>query len=225
MNNPSGMAGLTGTSMGMSYENYFQLPEMGMASFSFGIPTKSGVFGLGYNSFGFSGLRQNQASLAYGRAFDKRLRAGIGLHWLTVAQPAGYTDLFAIVPSIGIQVMPHENVRVGFTVFNPAQQDFRPSGYKKIPSAFLAGIGYRLGREVWVCLEAEKGYGETARYTAGIEVNPHETIRFRFGVVPVRGSTFSFGLGYKFKKMSVDASVLHCPVPGYRTALGITYTI
>jgi len=225
MNNPSGMAGLTGTSVGISYENYFRLIEMGMASFSFGIPAKSGCFGLGYNSFGFSGLRQNQVSLAYGKAFGKKLRAGIGLHWLTVTQPAGYKDLFAVMPSIGIQAIPFEDVQVGFTVFNPAQQDFRPPGYKKIPAYWLAGLGYRLGGEVWMCIEAEKRSGETLRYSAGLEVTLHETICFRLGFVPSQVSTFSFGLGFKYKKMSVDASVLHCPVPGYRTALGLSYTI
>ena len=222
--NPSGMAGLTTISVGLSYENYFQLPELGMASFSCGIPTKSGIFGLGYHSFGFSGLRQNQASLAYGRALGKWLRAGIGLHWLTVAQPAGYTDLFAILPSIGIQLIPLENVQVGITLINPAQQDFRPSGYKEIPLSFLAGIGYRMGREAWVCFETEKRNGEHPRYTAGIEVDLLETIRFRFGIAPSRGSIFSFGLGYRYKRISVDASVVYCPVPGYRTALGLTYT-
>ena len=225
LNNPAGLAALTGASFGLSYENYFQLPELGLASFSCGIPTKSGNFGLGIQSFGYSGLRQNQASLAYGRYFGKRLSTGIGLHWLTINQPAGYTDLFAIVPSLGIRLIPFENIVIGMSVMNPARQNYRPSRYKTIPAGILAGMGYQLGDEVWICIETEKRSGQQARYSAGIEVALQKIIRFRFGIAPSGDPAYSFGVGYHYKKLSVDASFMHYSVPGFSTAFGLTRTI
>jgi hypothetical protein len=225
LSNPAGIAGIRAASFGLYYENHFEVPELGTGSFTVGLPTRSGNFGAGFITIGCAGLRQSQASMSYGRNIGSRVRAGIGVHWLMVSQPAGYADLFAVIPSLGLQVMPFEKMIVGISVFNPAGQELIPAGYLKIPVVFQAGIGYQLGEEVLLCMESQKRSGEKARYSGGFEITLKNAVHFRFGIFHHRISGFSLGVGYTLKQLSIDIAVARHPVLGYSPATGLTYAI
>jgi hypothetical protein len=225
LNNPAGLAGINTSCFGLYYENYFGIPELGMGAFSCGIPARTGAYGISFMSFGYSLFRQSQASLSYGKAFGKNLRAGIGLHYLVIGQPVDYGNLFALVPSLGIQMLPVSGLTLGIYVFNPAGQQYVPSGYLNIPAIFRTGVGYTLGREVLLCAEIEKISKEKAKYYGGVEITLQKVVFIRFGVTSGRFPGFSFGIGYRNRHMSIDMAITRHPVLGFSPALGLSYAI
>lgn len=225
INNPAGLAGIKAISFGLFYENYFELPELGMGAFSFGIPTKTGNYGISFITFGYALFRQGQASLSYGKAFGNKFRAGIGLHYLIICQPADYGNLYALVPSLGIQLLPLNGITFGVQVFNPAGQQYIPSGYQDIPSGFRAGAGYKLGNEVLFCAEAEKIIKEKATYYGGFEIILQKMLLVRFGVSPGQFSEFSFGIGLRSQHLTIDLAATRHPVMGFSPAIGLTYVM
>ena len=70
------------------------------------------------------------------KPLGKKIRAGIGMHYLMIHQPDGYGNLYAVVPSLGIQFLPVTGLTVGFHVFNPAGQQYIPAGYIEIPAGY-----------------------------------------------------------------------------------------
>jgi hypothetical protein len=225
MNNPAGLAGISTTSFGIYYTNCFQVPELGMGAFSCGIPTKTGNFGISYITFGYSLFRQGQASLAYGKAFGKKFRAGIGLHYLMVLQPADYGNLYALIPSLGIQLLPLNGITMGIQVFNPARQQYIPSGYQDVPSGFGAGTGYKLGNEVLFCAEVEKIIKEKAKYYGGFEIILQKMVLMRFGISSGEFPEFSFGIGFQSRLLNIDLAVSRHPVLGFSPAIGLSYVM
>ena len=53
-NNQAGLADFSHIALGLYYENRFMVKELGLRCGAFVLPTKSGVFGLNYNYFGYS---------------------------------------------------------------------------------------------------------------------------------------------------------------------------
>jgi hypothetical protein len=222
ISNPAGLAEAGTAACGLFYTNYFGINELGAGGLACSVPTRSGNFGFGFVSSGFKVLTENQASVSYGRSFGNNFRAGIGLHWLLFSQPSDYRDLYAWIPSMGIQWLPSEYIIAGLTVTNPAQQEYIPSGYRKIPSGFAAGFGYMPSGELLVCVEAAKYSDEKWKYTCGIEAAFKKSVFLRFGINRQEYSCYSFGAGYHYRNLYIDAAISNHPVLGFSPAIGLS---
>jgi len=154
--NPAGLAVLSDLTLGLQYANYFMVPELGQGAFSVGLPAITGAFGLDYTSLGNAYYRENQVCLSFGKTLGDKLRAGISLHYLMVRQPAGFENLSAISPSLGLQVMPVEGLTIGFRVFNPTAQNYQPEGYLRLPVIIQAGLVTSSVRKCWSVLRLKK---------------------------------------------------------------------
>jgi hypothetical protein len=222
MGNHAGLASLSCLTLGAHYENCFMIPELGLGGFYLGLPVRSGVFGLTYSDLGNQFYRQGRACLSFGKAFGGIFRAGIGMHYLWIRQPADMGNLSTLVPALGIQVEPAQGFTVGCQVFNPAAQQFVPAGYMPVPTIFLAGVGFHLGEEILICLETRKQSMERFRYCGGIEIDLHRSISGRFGVSSGAFPGYAFGLGIQVKPFTVDISAIHHPVLGFSTSLTLS---
>src|SRR3989339_551673 len=59
--NQAGLAFLKISEVGLHYENKFLIPELGLSSLAFALPSKkSGTFGLNYNHFGYSKYNESK---------------------------------------------------------------------------------------------------------------------------------------------------------------------
>jgi hypothetical protein len=225
LDNPAGLANLKSTTFGLCYSNYFQVPELGMAAVSCGIPTKTGNYSLSFMSMGYSLFRQSQASLSYGRQFGTKIRAGIGLHYLQINQPTGYGNLNAVIPSLGLQLIPLKWMTMGLHVYNPSRQQYIPSGYQRIPSGFQTGMGFSLGDEVLLCIEAEKSRKESPKYYGGVEITVQKKVPIRFGISSGRFAEFSFGIGFRSRKLTIDLAATRHPILGFSPAISLSCSI
>ncbi len=223
--NPAGLAALSDLTLGLQYANYFLVPELGQGAFSVGLPAITGAFSLDYKSRGSTFYRENQACLSFGKALGNKLRAGIGLHYLMIRQPAGFENLSALIPSLGLQAMPINGLTIGIRVFNPAAQNYRPAGHLHLPVIIGAGLGYKLGDEVLVCFEAEKEDHEKIKYCGGIEISWQKSLVARFGVSSGVFPCYSFGLGFQLRFLKIDLAATRHPVLGFSPVIAITKII
>jgi len=220
--NPAGLAVLTNLAFSIHYENYFLVPDLGLEFFSCGMPTKTGTFGISYSTFGYSFYRESQACLSFGKSFGNKFRAGIGLHYLMIRQSADLGNLSALVPALGIQAIPMPGLTIGLQVFNPAGQQYVPTGHLTIPTLIDAGLGYELGGEIFICFETEKRSLEKLKYYGGIEINLQKLIIARFGVSSGEYPGYSFGLGFQIRPLTIDIAATHHPVLGFSPAITIS---
>jgi hypothetical protein len=223
--NPSGVAVIEHASAGLCYRSYYEIMELGTGAFSIAVPLKPGCFSATFSSSGFSGFREDKASACYGMKLGDKIRAGIGINWLHIGQPNDYTDLYGVVPSAGIQVLPFKNLVVGLAWFNPARQEFRPRGYLKLPSIALAGVGYNFGREVFICMEAAKQPGSKLRYSGGAEILPADKIIIRIGISKQEVTSYSAGIGCVLNHFGINIAVMHHPVLGFSPAMDLSYSL
>jgi hypothetical protein len=223
--NPAGLATITTPSFGLFYKNYYGLKELGTGSFAFCIPTKTGNFGFGFVSSGFVVITESQATISYGRWLGNRLRAGIGMHWIVFNQPSDYRDLFAWIPSAGIQWLPVERFVLAFCISNPASQDYNPSGYREIPATICAGAGFRPSDDFFMLFEVHRITRQKLKYVLGFEAAVSGSFKMRFGINRQDYATYSFGAGYTSGKITIDAGAGHHPVMGFSPSFGLAFAI
>ncbi len=221
--NPASLADIERISFSAGYLNYYRIAELGTGTFHATLPVKNGTFGCGFMTMGYSVFRQYMTTMAYAMRLGKHVNAGVGIHYLAVRQPNGYSDLNAWIPSMGIQVKTFKNLIAGAFIFNPAGQDYRPSGFMQIPRFIATGLGYQLGEEVFLCLEIEKWETEPAAVSGGMELSVYKSILFRFGMKKASMLQYSFGTGITFRNILIDLSVWHHPVLGISPSMAITY--
>jgi hypothetical protein len=225
LNNPAGITGINSIQFGITYENYYSVPELGMGAIAIGIPGKSGNFGLGFSTFGNSCLSQSHTALSYGRHLGKIIQAGIGLHYLLIRQPEDYQDLYAVLPSVGLQSEPIKNLIVGIYTFNPANQHYLPAGDQVIPAGWYAGAGYHFGDEVMICMEMQKAVHSKAQYCGGIEIQLRKKVLFRFGIRPGSYAGYTLGVGFRNDHLNVDMAIMKHPVLSYSSALTLSFKL
>lgn len=221
--NPAALADLNSPTFALTYSNYFGIKELSTGMFLFGIPTKSGTFGLGFTSSGFTYITENKATLSFGKSIGKKLRAGIGINWLNFNQPSDYRDLYAWIPSLGIQWLPGEKWITGISVINPAVQEYIPKGYRNIPACIITGLGFKPSDEFFMLFETQKIPDEKIRYILGIEASLFKWVFLRFGITRQEYSSYSAGAGYVKKNLKFDAAVSHHPVLGFSPAFTFNF--
>ena len=221
--NPCGLAGINKASLGIYYANYFQVSELGMGSLYGYIPTRSGNFGFSFVSSGYTLLRQNMTTLAYGKKLGKNISAGIGLHYVRIVQPAGYPNLYALVPSMGFQFLVARGLVAGVSLFNPLRQEYYPSGFSAIPLEFCAGASYSPDKAILFCVDAVQISGEKMKFKTGTEIALNKILMIRLGLSTGRWPEISFGIGCLHRQMNLDLAVTRHPVLGFSPAAGLSY--
>lgn len=225
LENPAGLADLRKTTFGTCYSNNYLVSQLGTGAASCGLVTPVGNYGISILSFGTSSFRQSMVSLCYGRNLGKKLRAGMGIHYLRIWQAAGYGNLYTVIPSLGLQVIPVERITFGFHVYNPARQEYIPSGYLEIPAGWQAGVGMNFGKEILLCIQAEKNRNEHLVAYGGFEIMLHDKIPVRFGLTSGIQIELSFGIGFRSHRFQVDLAATRHPVLGFSPAIGLACAI
>lgn len=222
--NPACITHVKSLTIAMVCKNHYQVPELGTACVLCIIPTNPGHFGLNYSTFGNQYYGESQASLLYAKSMGAWLHAGIGIHYIRISQPAGYGNLFAFLPSLGLQVIPHRRFIIGIAAFNPANQKLNPQSGVKIPAVLQAGIACKLGDETVVYVETEKKTSSKLRIYGGSEITFKDLITIRLGIAPGDQASYSLGIGLRFNKISIDVAVAKHQVLGFSPGLTISYS-
>jgi hypothetical protein len=186
------------------------------------LPVRAGTFALSFSRYGYEAYHESQAGLSFGKSLGKRFKAGVSLDYKKIKQYADYGNLFAIIPSCGIQVLPFKCLTLGLQVTNPAGQGYYPHGFMKSPALVKAGLAYQPDPDILFCFDVNSESGCKPVYCGGIEYNFERQFIFRLGLSSSRCMQYSLGIGYSGKHMKTDFAVMHHPVLGFSPAITLT---
>lgn len=220
--NPAALAFLERPCIRLQAENPWCIPELGAGALSLCLPVKTGSFAFSFGRSGYVAFHESQAGLSFGKSLGTKVKAGIGLEYRSIKQYAGYGNLYAIIPSFGIQVLPVPGLVVGFHASNPAAQGYYPKGHMKYPVLMKVGLAYQPDPEILFCFDLNSESGCKPVYCGGIEYSFEKQFLFRVGLSSSRCSQYSLGIGYSGKRLKTDFAVAHHPVLGFSPAITIT---
>jgi hypothetical protein len=220
--NPAALAFLKSPCISLSAENPWCIPELSSGAFSFCLPVKAGTFAFSFNRYGCQAFHESDAGSSFGRSLGKMVKAGIHLDYLKIKQNGDYGNLFAVIPSFGLQFLPVSSLILGLQVSNPAGQGYNPGGYMKLPIMVKAGLAYQPDPEILFCLEFCNDSEHKTVYCGGIEYKFEKQFTFRMGLSSLPGMQYSFGIGYLGKRARTDIAMTHHPVLGFSPAITIT---
>lgn len=220
--NPAALAFLKRPCIILSAENPWGIPELASGALSSCLPVNAGTFALSFNRYGYEAFHESQVRLSFGKSLGKKVKAGIHLDYLNIRQNGDYGNLYAIIPSFGVQVLPTSSLVLGLQVSNPAAQGYYPRGFMKIPIVIKAGLAYQPDPEILFCLEMYSESDYKTVYCGGIEYNFVKQFSFRMGLSSSHSMQYSFGIGYLGKHLRTDIAVAHHPFLGFSPAITIT---
>jgi hypothetical protein len=220
--NPAALAFLEKPCINLHAESPYCISELASRSFSFSIPVRAGTFALSLSRYGYEGYHEGQAGLSFGKSLGNRVKAGISVDFNSIRQYAGYGNLYSIIPSAGIQVLPLKGVAIGLQVSNPAGQGYYPGGYLKYPALIKVGLAYQPDPEILFCFDLHKESGYKPVYCGGLEYIFERQLAFRLGLSSSRCMQYSLGIGYLGRHVKTDFAVSHHPVLGFSPAITLT---
>lgn len=223
--NQAGLAFLKISEVGLHYENKFLIPELGLSSLAFALPSKkSGTFGLNYNHFGYSKYNESKIGLSYAKMFGGSFAAGVQIDYFQTHIDEEYGNKGVPVAEIGILSQPVKGLYVGAHVFNISKAKIDDYSNERIPTIFKLGLGYAFSEKTLVCIETEKDLDQKAIFKGGIEYQLLVNLYLRTGIItnPVQNT---FGVGYKMKKFKADIAFVTHPVLGLSSQISISYAL
>lgn len=223
--NQAGLAYIKASEIGLHYENKFLIPELGLSSLAFALPTKkTGTFGLNYNHFGYSKYNENKIGLSYARMFGGSFSAGVQIDYFQTHIDEEYGNKGVPVAEIGILSQPVKGLYIGVHAFNISKAKMDSYSNERIPTIFKLGLGYAFSEKALVCIETEKYIDQKAIFKGGIEYQLLVNLYLRTGIItnPVQNT---FGIGYKMKKFKADIAFATHPVLGLSSQISISYAL
>lgn len=221
-NNQGGLAFLTSPVAGFHFENRFLLKEMSMKAGMFALPLKTGTLAVSARYFGYSKYYESKFGLAYGLKFTDRFAAGVQINYLQTHIADGYGNYNAVAAEIGLLAEPADNFFVGAHVFNPTMTRHNAYPEERIPTVFRLGARYSFEERASVLFETEKEVDYKPFYKLGIEVQAINNFFLRCGYsTDIR--QYSFGLGYKYRRISADLAFSRHYLLGFTPHASLSY--
>lgn len=234
-NNQAGLADLSHIAIGLYYENRFMVKELSLRSGAFVLPTKSGVFGLNYNYFGYSKYNEQKIGLAYARAFGEYFSMGLQLDYLSTRIAEDYGSNHAFTFELGIRTKISEGFVLAVHIFNPIGVKIENEYNERVPTIFKLGLSYKISDKLLLALETEKDLEFKPLIRGGFEYKIVEQaiIRIGYSTLPATtgsenfsiSSLYAFGFGLNLKKLQIDFSSSIHQTLGWSPQVSIQYKI
>jgi len=214
-NYPAALAQLPNNSVALYAERKFMLAEMNVYTFTTGVKTQKGTFGLHGNYFGAAMFRQMNISLGYGLTVSEKIDVGAQFNYHSINQANGYGKTTSINASVGATFHLTDKMHLGLNVYNPTGSKWSKTDGEKLPAQYSLGVGYDVSTDVCFTAEIMKEENLPAGVKAGLHYRFAKQFFARAGVVTASSNWFA-GVGFNVVKYRID---LAC---SYHPQLGIT---
>ncbi|MBO7432193.1 MAG: hypothetical protein J6U13_00415 [Salinivirgaceae bacterium] len=223
-NNQAGLANLQNFTVGVSYQNRFQLAETSTKSVAAAIHTQTGNFGLSFNRFGYSQYSENSFGLAYARTFGEWVSAGLQFDYLNINQPSAYGNNGVFLFEVGLIAKPITNLQIGAHIYNPTKAKMAEYEDERVNTSFRLGASYFFSNIVQLAAEVEKTMQTDLRCKVGIEYQLISNLYLRTGFRS-KPNEFCFGAGYTFKGLTFDFSFATHQYLPMSTQISLMYSL
>ena len=149
------------------------------------------------------------------------MTAGIQIDYFQTSITGVYGRAHQVTFEAGLLLQISENCRAAAHVFNPVRQGVGQDE-EKIPTLFRLGAGYLISESLLLCIEAEKDLERPLTPKAAMEYELVPLLFLRTGV-SLNPLQHSFGVGYTWKDLQVDAAFSFHPLLGSVPNFSLTY--
>lgn len=221
--NQAALGFLEKTTVGISYENRFFLPDLSLGNAAFAMPTNLGTVGLSFSYFGFELYNESKFGLNYARAFGKYFSMGLQINYHSYNISEGSGSDGAVTFEAGLLARPIKKLQIGFHVFNPSTSQKNAETEERLPLIVRLGAQYKIGDEVSLTAEVKKNENTAERYALGFEYQIVEKIVLRTGV-GLQPLTNTFGVGLNLGSFSTHLSYEYAQVLGSNGNISLQYS-
>ncbi|MFO7880075.1 MAG: hypothetical protein ACQES0_05695 [Bacteroidota bacterium] len=223
-NNPGALTGVSDMSLGLNWENQFMVNELSRASLAFVKPFSNSAVGVSFSRFGYSLYSENRLSVAYSMQLAEWLSMGVQLNYFNTMQAEAYGNTNLLTFDIGLLATPGEDFMFGAHVFNPANIAFSGEQNRELPVAMRLGVGYWFSEDMLASVEAETDMADYTMVKVGFEHRLLDNFFLRTGInaKPLKAS---FGVGWKWKNLSIDLAYSYHNILGSSPHLGVSYAL
>lgn len=208
-------------SAGINYENRYGIPELGTRSAGLIVRTGSSSEGLMLSYFGYSGFRRIEAGISCGMLISENSSAGIQIDYFSEKSSGETYHWQSVTFEAGAIFRLTEKTRAGFHLFNPVPNSMRKSD---LPSGISAGAGVDLSSSLFAAAEVEKWSKRKMAIRFGFDYEAAKRFRIRGGFSS-ESSSFSLGLGYSLKSVTLDMGFSTHERLGVTSSVSLVYKI
>lgn len=199
--NPAGLGVMTHRELTLLYCNPFGLKGLTYGTGVGVLPTRIGVLGLGFQSFGNRLYKESSFILSYGNPYRGDLWYGFNLRYMRL-EIQGYGSDGTLGIDVGLLIRLSREIKWGFLARNPN----RPTlGKKKedLPQVYSTGLSLKLSRDILLALELYKDVRFPLEVRFGTEFKVLKSLHLRTGVSS-NPSRFSTGTGISIGHLQID---------------------
>jgi hypothetical protein len=221
--NPGALGSIQTPTVGVSYENRFLLKELQSQGLAYAHPLKVGVISVGAQFFGYELYRSQRVGMGYSMQFAKRFFAGVQLNYQGLQLKENYGNKNSVTAELGFLTMITNELRLGFSISNLNRSRLTKHPREYFSTNFRLGMSYLLANKVLFLAEASKTVVDPLRGHFAIEYQAINDFYIRVGVA-TSPLNFTFGVGYKWKFIALDAGSAYQSIVGWSPHVSLTFT-
>jgi hypothetical protein len=204
---------------GFSYENRFNIKELGTRTAGVIIPAGKTSIGALYSHFGYTDFTRQMTGISCGMKISDKISAGVQVDYYSERLSGEYNKNQSVTCETGLMITPSENLIIGIHLFNPVPNSLRKAF---LPTRLRAGAGTNLSKVLFAGIEAEMSSEGNLIIKTGFEYKAAKNLWLRSGFL-TSNSSFSFGIGYIVKTARIDLSFITHEKLGVSSSLSMIF--
>ena len=208
-------------SFGFSYENRFNISELGTRTLGLIVPAGKASVGAVYSHFGYSDFSRDMTGLSSGMRLSGKLAAGLQVDYFSEKISGEYNKNQFISCEVGLLITPSEKTSFGIHIFNPVPNSLRKT---PMPTSIRVGAGTYLNNSLFTGLEAEMSSGSNLIVRTGFEYEAAKKLWLRGGF-STDNNSFSFGLGWLVRMVQIDLGFMTHERLGLTSSVSLIFKI
>ncbi len=222
-NNQAALVEIGSPTAGIYIEHRFMLKELGYMAAAYTYPYKTGTVGVNFSQFGFEAWKENKVAISYSNLLQEYLAFGVQLDYMMIHRDENYGNLHYITFELGLLSKINKQLTLGAHFYNPISSDISKTTNEKVPSIIRLGGVYMVTSEFILTGEVEKDIQQKVVFKGGIEYKLIPSLHVRAGICS-NPSTFCFGVGIIYRKLSMDFSSEYHQILGFTPQTSLTFT-
>jgi len=168
--NPSNISYLKNSGFGFQYENRFLLNELSTKSVFANLPTTLVDMALSASYFGYNQYNEILLGIGFARNFSDKFSLGVQFNYSATYFGPEIKYLGVFFPQIGLNLKLSPKFHLGFSTFNPFQQNINSDfSIKRLASVFSLGCEYSFSDDFVFRSQLDKEISSNYRFGAGFD--------------------------------------------------------
>ena len=220
--NQAGLADLKSLTAGAYYQNRFMIKELGDRGITVATPVGKGVFGLAYQSFGYSAFTQAKSGLAYAMKLGEKFSVGVQMnyHSLRIAEGYGVSRAFSVEG--GFRYVLNKSLILAGHIENANRAKIADYNDERAPSTLRMGATYVFSEKVQLSGQVQQTTQQKVIGSGAIEYFIIDAFVVRAGFAS-NPTLSAFGFGWRNENFKADISASYHSALGFSPQIALSY--